>query len=182
MKPKCFVLGTVFFAISFATNTLAQKESATLAPQFSRACATEGGIQVCRDAVAAPAEPSLVAKEAPAQGKLLFLLDIPAHIFARLAQSPEQNREFHPRQNWVYQAKPAAPPGAGKYDRERAPGPAAWQYRPKASFAYRPKEDWSYDPDVFSRLWISNIKHDTRAVETPIPTPGVYLIPLQDVR
>jgi hypothetical protein len=161
-------------------------------PPFSGVCAREAGVIVCREGIArsrveggqTETKPSAAPKtgEAEKPGKLLVLLDIPKDIFARLADDPDNNRKYQPKAAQKYRpAAPAAPLAAKVSTANGSDGPT-WKYRPKGKVAYQPKQSWSYNRDVYGRMWRHNIQHDTRVVEVPIESPGVYLMPVGGVR
>ena len=144
-------------------------------PAPHRTCTETMGVTVCRNAqpavmgetvVAAVKRPADASKEGSVEGGVrIVLLDIPSDILSRLADDPNNNRKFLPRDSWDYHA----PSGQTYYAdifsrafRDLKPDTPGWEYHPKASFVYHPKESWGYDRDVFGRLWRENIRSDTR--------------------
>jgi len=187
MNPTLLKLTIVMISCWTLANTKLKsgKAPASGGAVIDRVCSQEFGITVCRNVKSdatkpeTDGKPSVVASE---PGRLLVLLDIPNNIFDRLAGDPARNREFHPKQNWDYRPVAAAPATAVKYAPTARPDGPAWKYRPKSSFSYRPKQEWNYNRDVFGKLWRENIQHDTRVVEVPIDQPGLYLLPVGNVR
>lgn len=197
MRRICTVFVALVMAGGWSSRANAQQKAGAKAggvttSQATRVCALENGVNVCRDAGAAEAgERERVELKAgvaapgagPTKpGRLLLLLDITSNVFSRLADDPENNRKFHAKAAQEYRPSAPAPPGAGKYVPAGAADAPVWKYQPKASFAYQPKRDWTYNRDVYGRLWQQNIAHDTRVVELPVEAPGVYLLPIADVR
>lgn len=175
-------LSVAVLFLAMQSLSIAQTDLQTANANSSRVCATEGGINVCRNVVAKREVVRVEEIPFTLKGKLFLLLDIPANIFARLAAPPETNREYHPTPSFEYHPAPPAPQGASAYRPLRDDGDPVWRYQPKASFKYTPKRDWSYNRDVFGRLWRANIEHDTRVVEVPIEEPFIVLKPTAEVR
>ena len=154
---------------------------------FDRACSKEFGMLVCRNvpATTAPTEDAgektePVTRQEP--GRVLLLLDIPRNTIARLTGDPNQNREYHPKRDFSYRPSPPPPVNAAKYQPVPTTNGPVWRYQPKRTFGYRPKQNWDYNRDVYGRIWRQNILHDTRVVELTTDTPGVFVVPVGEVR
>lgn len=186
------VMAGVLSSRANAQQKAEAKPGGVTTSQGARVCALENGVNVCRDSgparageresVDLKAGGAAASEESTKPGRLLLLLDIPSNVFSRLAGDPENNRKFHAKAVQEYRPAAPAPPGAGKYVSGSGTEAPVWKYNPKSSFEYQPKGDRTYNRDVYGRLWQQNIAHDTRVVELPVDAPGVYLMPVADVR